>query len=229
MVNGPAWMRLTEEGRAHRPAPGRVAAKVIYEHETIKTPRGESACAVHGIRQNCTTLSAMNLRRASASCPRLTNLAQGVQQALMWRLWLLGAILVFAVNYRLVIAVAAFLTGRTLGYLCHNLASTRLARCEQRARGALDAALDRLAERPQDHEKAQLSALPINCSSFRTARDPKFYAIPTKTATVLDIPALAILPARSAWRFWVPNGIWQIHAAAGFVGALRAKPWAVVD
>lgn len=183
-------MRLTEEGQGASARAGRLLQEVIYEHETIKTLRGEER--MRRTWSELTTLSAMTSSEQRKLSSGLTIWAQGVQQATYVAAVVLGAYLVFAGEFTVgsIIAVG-ILTGRTLAPLSQ-LAST-MARWGN-VRAALDA-LDRIADAPQDHEEGRSYLRRDQLAGSFELREIQ-YRYTDETATVLDIPALAILPGQ---------------------------------
>lgn len=183
-------MRLTEEGQGASARAARLLQEVIYEQETIKTLRGEER--MRRIWAELTTLSALTSSEQRKLASILTIWAQGVQQATYVAAVVLGAYLVFAGQFTVgsIIAVG-ILTGRTLAPLSQ-LAGT-MARWGN-VRAALDA-LDKIAHAKQDREEGRSYLRRDQLAGSFEMREIQF-RYSDETATVLDIPALAILPGQ---------------------------------
>ncbi|MFU8881476.1 MAG: ATP-binding cassette domain-containing protein [Rhodobacterales bacterium] len=183
-------MRLTEEGQGASARAARLLQEVIYEQDTLKTLRGEDR-----MRRNWAELTALSALTSSAQrklASSLTIWAQGVQQATYVAAVVLGAYLVFAGEFTVgsIIAVG-ILTSRTLAPLSQ-LAST-MARWGN-VRAALDA-LEVIAAAPQDRD-ANRSYLRRDRLEGRFDLHEAQFRYSDEGATVLDIPALAILPGQ---------------------------------
>ena len=183
-------MRLTEEGQGASVRAARLLQEVIYEHDTVKTLRGEDR--MRRLWSELTTLSAVTSSEQRKLASALTIWAQGVQQATYVAAVVIGAYLVFAGQFTVgsIIAVG-ILTGRTLAPLSQ-LAST-MARWGN-VRTALDA-LDDIAHAPQDHEAGRSYLRRDRLAGHYELREIQF-RYSDEAATVLDIPALAILPGQ---------------------------------
>lgn len=138
------------------------------------------------------TLSAVTSSDQRKLASALTIWAQGVQQATYVAAVVIGAYLVFAGQFTVgsIIAVG-ILTGRTLAPLSQ-LAST-MARWGN-VRTALDA-LEDIAHAPQDHETGRSYLRRDRLTGHYELREIQF-RYSDEAATVLDIPALAILPGQ---------------------------------
>lgn len=183
-------MRLTEEGQGASARAGRLLQEVIYEHDTLKTLRGEER-----MRRNWAELTAMSALTSSEQrklASSLTIWAQGVQQATYVAAVVLGAYLVFAGEFTVgsIIAVG-ILTGRTLAPLSQ-LADT-MARWGN-VRAALDA-LEVIADAPQDRDAQRSYLRRERLEGHFELREAQF-RYSDDAATVLDIPALAIMPGQ---------------------------------
>jgi ATP-binding cassette subfamily C protein LapB len=183
-------MRLTEEGQGASARAGRLLQEVIYEQDSLKTLRGEER-----MRRNwaeLTALSALTSSEQRKLASSLTIWAQGVQQATYVAAVVLGAYLVFAGEFTVgsIIAVG-ILTGRTLAPLSQ-LAST-MARWGN-VRAALDA-LEVIAAAPQDRDASRSYLRRDRLEGHFELREVQF-RYSDEGATVLDIPALAILPGQ---------------------------------
>ena len=183
-------MRLTEEGQGASARVGRLLQEVIHEQETVKSLRGEAR-----VRRLWTELMALSAHTSSEQrrlASLLTTWAQGVQQATYVAAVVLGAYLVFAGQFTVgsIIAVG-ILTGRTLAPLSQ-LAGT-MARWGN-VRTALDA-LEMIADAPQDREAGRSYLRRDRLGGHYELREVQFrYA--ADAGTVLDVPALAILPGQ---------------------------------
>jgi len=183
-------IRLTEEGQGASARAGRLLQEVIHEQETVKTLRGEER--MRRIWAELTALSAHTSSEQRRLASMLTTWAQGVQQATYVAAVVLGAYLVFAGQFTVgsIIAVG-ILTGRTLAPLSQ-LAGT-MARWGN-VRTALDA-LEGIANAPQDREPDRHYLRRDRLAGHYELREMQF-RYSAETATVLDIPALAILPGQ---------------------------------
>ncbi|MEE4347532.1 MAG: ATP-binding cassette domain-containing protein [Paracoccaceae bacterium] len=183
-------IRLTEEGQGASARAGRLLQEVIHEQETVKTLRGEER--MRRIWAELTALSAHTSSEQRRLASMLTTWAQGVQQATYVAAVVLGAYLVFAGQFTVgsIIAVG-ILTGRTLAPLSQ-LAGT-MARWGN-VRTALDA-LEVIANAPQDREPDRHYLRRDRLAGHYELREMQF-RYSAETATVLDIPALAILPGQ---------------------------------
>lgn len=183
-------IRLTEEGQGASARAGRLLQEVIHEQETVKTLRGEER--MRRVWAELTALSAHTASEQRRLASWLTTWAQGMQQATYVAAVVLGAYLVFAGQFTVgsIIAVG-ILTGRTLAPLSQ-LAST-MARWGN-VRTALDA-LDVIANAPQDREAGRSYLRRERLAGHYELREMQF-RYSAETATVLDIPALAILPGQ---------------------------------
>ncbi|MDM7968921.1 MAG: ATP-binding cassette domain-containing protein [Paracoccaceae bacterium] len=183
-------IRLTEDGQGGSARAGRLLQEVIHEQETVKTLRGEER--MRRLWAELTALSAHTSSEQRKLASILTTWAQGVQQATYVAAVVLGAYLVFAGQFTVgsIIAVG-ILTGRTLAPLSQ-LAGT-MARWGN-VRTALDA-LEAIAHAPQDREAGRSYLRRDRLAGHYEIREMQF-RYGTDGATVLDVPALAILPGQ---------------------------------
>ena len=183
-------IRLTEDGQGASARAGRLLQEVIHEQETVKTLRGEER--MRRLWAELTALSAHTSSEQRKLASILTTWAQGVQQATYVAAVVLGAYLVFAGQFTVgsIIAVG-ILTERTLAPLSQ-LAGT-MARWGN-VRTALDA-LEAIAHAPQDREAGRSYLRRDRLAGHYEIREMQF-RYGTDGATVLDVPALAILPGQ---------------------------------
>jgi ATP-binding cassette subfamily C protein LapB len=183
-------MALTEQGQGASVRAGRLLQEVIHDQETVKTQRAEDRMRRLWSELNALSAHTSSEQRKLSSI--LTIWAQGVQQATYVAAVVLGAYLVFAGQYTVgsIIAVG-ILTGRTLAPLSQ-LAGT-MARWGN-VRTALTA-LDEIADAPQDRAPDRHYLRRARLAGQYELREVQF-RYSDETSTVLDIPALAILPGQ---------------------------------
>jgi ATP-binding cassette subfamily C protein LapB len=183
-------MRLTQETQGASARSSRLLHEAIFEHETLKSQRGEERFA--RLWGELTALSALKSSEQRKIASALTYWSQGVQQTTYIMAVVVGAFMVFAGEFTVgTIIAVGILTSRTLAPLTQ-LAGT-MARWSN-VKGAL-AGLDAIAAAEMDHDPARTYLRRDTLDGGFELRGLE-YRYDTDGPPTLDIAGLVIKPGQ---------------------------------